>query len=73
MRKAILGSIALSILLVASLGVAAEGGKRSPGTHMKVSGVVSKVQSGVAFAKTPWGQMAITSDSAAKILRLATR
>ena len=36
-------------------GFTAEGGGRSA-THMKVRGVVSKVQSGITTVKTPWGR-----------------
>ena len=63
MRKMmILGSMVLSLLMLAPYGFGDEGEK--PGTqatHMKVSGVVSKVQSGVTTVKTSWGSMTIAS------------
>ena len=45
MRKTmVLGSMVLSLLMLASYGYADEGGKHgTKSTHMKVSGVVSKV------------------------------
>ena len=62
MRKTmILGSMVLSLMLV-PYGFADEGGKSGKkATHMKVSGVVSKVQSGLVTVKTPWGSMTIAS------------
>ena len=56
----VLGSLVLSVALGASSGFTAEGGGKSA-THMKVSGVVSKVQSGITTVKTPWGTMKIAS------------
>ncbi|MDE3050937.1 MAG: hypothetical protein KGJ48_13685 [Nitrospirota bacterium] len=72
MRKTmVLGSMVLSLLMPASYGFADEGGK--PGTtatHMKVSGVVSKVESGLTTVKTPWGHMVISSTTAPKNLKV---
>ncbi|MDE3039800.1 MAG: hypothetical protein KGJ82_04400 [Nitrospirota bacterium] len=72
MRKTmVLGSMVLSLLMPASYGFADEGGK--PGTmatHMKVSGVVSKVESGLTTVKTPWGHMVISSATAPKNLKV---
>ena len=63
MRKTmVLGSMVLSLLMLASYGFADEGGKHgTKSTHMKVSGVVSKVQSGLTTVKTSWGSMTIVS------------
>ncbi|HQV11458.1 MAG TPA: hypothetical protein PKW52_08965 [Nitrospira sp.] len=63
MRKMmILGSILLSGLMSAPYGMAAEGGATGKNaTHMKVSGVVSKVASGITTVKTPWGSMRFAS------------
>ena len=72
MRKTmVLGSMVLSLLMPASYGFADEGGK--PGTmatHMKVSGVVSKVESGLTTVKTSWGHMVISSTTAPKNLKV---
>ena len=59
-----IGVAVLTLLIAVSSGFADEGGKpRSPtrSTHMKVSGVVSKVESGLTTVKTPWGSMTIAS------------
>lgn len=40
------------------------------GTHMKVSGVVSQVKSGLVFAKTPWGQVTFTAGTAPKNIKV---
>jgi hypothetical protein len=63
MRKMIiLGSMVLNLLMLAPYGFADEGEKQgTKATHMKVSGVVSKVQSGVTIVKTSWGSMTIAS------------
>lgn len=65
MRKtAVLGSIVLSLLMLASYGFADEGGKpATKATHMKVNGVVSKVQSGHTTVKTSWGSMTFSSST----------
>jgi hypothetical protein len=56
MRKMmILGSIMLGVLMLAPYGFAEEGDKHGKETRMKVSGVVSKVQSSHVTIKTPWG------------------
>ena len=56
----ILGSMVLSLSMAVSYGQAAESGGKSA-THMKVSGVVSNVASGITTVKTPWGTMKIAS------------
>lgn len=63
MRKTmVLGSMVLSLLMLTSYGFADEGGKHgSRATHMKVNGVVSKVQSGLTTVKTSWGSMTIAA------------
>lgn len=62
MRKMmILGWIMLGVLMLAPYGFAEEGDKHGKETRMKVSGVVSKVQSSHVTIKTPWGQMTISS------------
>lgn len=63
MRKTmVLGSIILGLAILAPYGSADEGGKSGKrATHMKVGGVVSKVESGMITVKTPWGTMRIAS------------
>lgn len=72
MRKMmILGSMVLSLLMLAPYGFADEGGKHgTQATHMKVSGVVSKVQSGVTTVKTSWGSMTIASATGSQKLEV---
>lgn len=57
------GAMILSLLLTAAPVMADEGEiqRHGPGTHMKVSGVVTKVESGLTTVKTPWGTMRIAS------------
>lgn len=53
MRNVVIVSALLVGLVIPPLnGVADESGKHGSGTHTKVSGVVSKVQSGVVYPKT---------------------
>jgi len=66
----VFASMALSLLMVAPYGFADEGTKQGPGTRMKVSGVVSKVQSGRTTIKTPWGSMTIASAAGLKNLEV---
>ena len=77
MRKMMaLGSIVLSLLMLAPYGYADQGGKHGPGgthgkeTHMKITGVVSKVQPKYTTIRTSWGSMTITSDSTPKNLEV---
>ena len=65
----ILGSMVLSILTVGSYGLAEEAQPSPTATHMKVSGVVSKVETGLTTVKTPWGTMRIASGMTPKGLR----
>lgn len=68
--QSVSGAIILSLLLAVSPGLADEGGTHThgPGTHMKVSGVVSKVESNYITVKTTWGSLMITSDTSSKNL-----
>jgi hypothetical protein len=72
MRKMIvLVSMVLALMMLSPYGFADEGGK--PGaiaTHMKVSGVVAKVQSGQVTVKTSWGQMTISSTAGPENLKV---
>ncbi|MCC6964693.1 MAG: hypothetical protein IT391_00230 [Nitrospira sp.] len=61
-KMIVVGSILLSALMSVPYGMAAEGGTTGKNaTHMKVSGVVSKVASGITTVKTPWGSMRFAS------------
>jgi len=61
-KMTVLSSMALSLLMLAPYGFADEGAKHGTrATHMKVNGVVSKVQSGLTTVKTSWGSMTIAS------------
>lgn len=62
-RRSISGAMILSLLLTAPPVLADEGGtqRHGPGTHMKVGGVVTKVESGLTTVKTSWGTMRIAS------------
>lgn len=66
-KRMIFSSVVLSVLMMGSYGFADEGGTHGiDSTHMKISGVVSKVQSGVITVKTPWGSMKIASTDTLK-------
>lgn len=71
-RRSVSGAVALAIVLAASPGLTDEGGTHTHGskTHMKVSGVVSKVQEDLVTVKTPWGQLRISSATAPKNLHV---
>ncbi len=43
----VLGSMVFSLFVIVPYGFADEGAAQGTGTHMKVKGVVSKVQSGL--------------------------
>lgn len=58
----LIGSIALS-LFFASYGFADEGHDQGAATHMKVSGVVTKVQATHVDIKTPWGRIKIAAET----------
>src|SRR5690349_25098895 len=57
----VLGVMVMSLLIPAAHGTADEQVQPRNATHMKVTGVVSKVQSGLTTVKTPWGTMTIAS------------
>lgn len=69
-KTMVLGSMLLSLSILVPYGFADEGGTQARGTHMKVSGVVSKVQSGLATVKTSWGSMTITSSTGSQKLEV---
>ena len=62
-----LGSMVLSLLILAPYGFADEGTTQEAGTHMKVSGVVSKTQSGLVTVKTSWGSMTFSLPGSEKL------
>jgi hypothetical protein len=76
MRKVVgqFGVAMFSVLVLSSNGVADQGGAHGPGgthgkgTHMKVSGTVSAVQSDLITVKTSWGHVRISSATAPKNL-----
>jgi len=72
MRKLmILGSMVLSLSVLAPYGFAGEVGKFGTiASHMKVSGVVSKVQVDQVTVKTSWGQIVISSATAPSNLKV---
>ncbi len=57
----VLSVMVMSLLTPADHGLADQGAQPRQATHMKVSGVVSKIQSGLTTVKTPWGTMTIAS------------
>jgi hypothetical protein len=69
-KMMVLGSMVLSLLCLAPYGYADEVTAQGTGTHMKVSGVVSKVQSGLTTVKTSWGSMTIASTFTPKHLEV---
>lgn len=71
MRKMkVLSWIVLSMLILPPFGFAGEETQHRKGTHMKVSGVVSKTQADQITVKTPWGHMVIASATAPKNLKV---
>lgn len=68
----IAGAVLCGLVLTASPVLADAGGAHShgPGTHMKVSGEVTAIQSGLVTIKTPWGQMRVASNTAPKNLEV---
>ena len=62
MRSAIMiSAMVVSLFMTGSDGFAEEGKHGSKSSHMKISGTVSKVQSGQTTVKTSWGSMTISS------------
>lgn len=73
MRKMmILGSMVLSLSMPATYILADQGGTHGhgKGTHMKVTGTVSAIQTDLITVKTPWGQIRISSTTAPKNLEV---
>jgi hypothetical protein len=62
-----LGSMVLSLLLLAPYGFADDEVNQGAATQMKVSGVVSKVQSGLVTVKTSWGSMTFSLPGSEKL------
>ncbi len=69
-RACLFGVGALTLLCAVPFGFADEGTGQRPGIQMKVSGVVSKIQSGQVTIKTPWGQMMLGSTAVPKGLEV---
>lgn len=65
----ILGSMVLSLSMAVPYAQAAESGGKSA-SHMKISGVVSNMASGITTVKTPWGTMKIATTLAPKGLEV---
>ena len=57
----VFGVMIVSLSIAAPRSSADQVAEPRKATHMKVSGVVSKVQSGLTTVKTPWGTMTIAS------------
>jgi hypothetical protein len=76
MLMAAFGAGILSAVMLVSTGFADKGGAHGPGgthgkgTHMKITGVVSKVQPKYTTIKTSWGSMTITSDTSPQNLEV---
>jgi len=73
MRKMmILGSMILSLSMPATYASADQGGTHGhgKGTHMKVIGTISAIQSDLITVKTAWGQIRISSATAPKNLEV---
>ena len=72
LKRMVLGSMSLSLFMLAPYGFADQGGKHGPAgthgkeTHMKINGVVSKVQPKYTTIKTSWGSLVITSETSPK-------
>ncbi|CUS32550.1 hypothetical protein [Candidatus Nitrospira nitrificans] len=61
------GVMVLSLLIVAPYGFADETGNHGVAAPTKVSGVVSKVQSGLIHVKTSWGSMTFSLPGSEKL------
>ena len=69
--RTLVGSITLALaMMLAPYAAADQAGPHAKRTHMNVSGVVSKVQSGVVTVKTSWGSMTIASNNTPKDLEV---
>jgi uncharacterized protein YuzE len=62
-KTMVFASMFLSLFIAASHGFANEGDQTRRATHMKVSGTISKVQSGIVTVNTPWGSMNFSSST----------
>lgn len=75
-KMMILGSMVLSLSMPAPYasadqgGMHGQGGSHGKGTHMKVTGTVSAIQSDLITVKAPWGQLRISSATAPKNLEV---
>lgn len=75
-KMMILGSMVLSLSMPSSYasadqgGMHGQGGSHGKGTHMKVTGTVSAIQSDLITVKAPWGQLRISSATAPKNLEV---
>ncbi|HJU05413.1 MAG TPA: hypothetical protein VJ692_09700 [Nitrospiraceae bacterium] len=70
MRHIILSSMIFSTMLLAPYGFAGQVEQVISGKHLKVSGVVSKVESGSVLIATPRGQIALSPAGALKTLKV---
>lgn len=61
------GGMVLSLLMMTAYAFADEAGDHGAAAHMKVSGVVSKVQSGLVHVKTQWGSMTFSLPGSDKL------
>ena len=62
-RMMALGVMIVSLVTAAPQSFADQGEQPRKATHMKVSGVVSKVQPGHTTVKTPWGSMTFSTST----------
>ena len=62
MKKTLIGLTLVNLLAFGSTVLADEGEQHPKATHMKVSGVLSKVESDLTTVKTPWGTMRIATN-----------
>jgi hypothetical protein len=61
-RAMVTGALLMSLAVAAPSVLADQGGKHgTKSSHMHVSGVISKIESGITTIKTPWGNMRIAS------------
>jgi hypothetical protein len=70
MTKTLVSFTLVNVLAFGSVVLADEEGQPRKATHMKVSGVVSKVETGLTTVKTPWGTMRIASQITPKDLEV---
>jgi hypothetical protein len=61
--------IALYAALLAAPAAADTSANSEPGTHMKVSGMVTNIKSGTVFVKTSWGQLTFSTGDAPKNIK----